>query len=162
MIFELREYDNILLKFSLQRAKLGEIVYHIEYVNDELKYLLPIGMTPDSEGLVRWLSSRVIPKNREFVDQILLRSGLSHNETIGIIQLSKGLSLNDSYWIVEEGFRGKFASYNLYENSFSRTLALIAYTGYGSTRTKGLLHRRNIPRMVCSENAGAELTRKFI
>ena len=49
MIFELREYDNILLKFSLQRAKLGEIVYHIEYMNDELKYLLPIGMTPDSE-----------------------------------------------------------------------------------------------------------------
>ena len=137
MIFELREYDNILLKFSLQRAKLGEIVYHIEYVNDELKYLLPIGMTPDSEGLVRWLSSRVIPKNREFVDQILSRSGLSHNDTIGIIQLSKGLSLNDSYWIVEEGFRGKFASYNLYENSFSRTLALIAYTGYGSTTHKG-------------------------
>ena len=137
MIFELREYDNILLKFSLQRAKLGEIVYHIEYVNDELKYLLPIGMTPDSEGLVRWLSSRVIPKNREFVDQILSRSGLSHNDTIGIIQLSKGLSLNDSYWIVEEGLRGKFASYNLYENSFSRTLALIAYTGYGSTTHKG-------------------------
>ena len=137
MIFELREYDNILLKFSLQRAKLGEIVYNIEYVNDELKYLLPIGMTPDSEGLVRWLSSRVIPKNREFVDQILSRSGLSHNDTIGIIQLSKGLSLNDSYWIVEEGFRGKFASYNLYENSFSRTLALIAYTGYGSTTHKG-------------------------
>ncbi|MCH5159305.1 MAG: XRE family transcriptional regulator [Clostridiales bacterium] len=137
MIFELREYDNILLKFSLQRAKLGEIVYHIEYVNDELKYLLPIGMTPDSEGLVRWLSSRVIPKNREFVDQILSRSGLSHNDTIGIIQLSKGLSLNDSYWIVEEGFRGKFASYNLYENSFSRTLALIAYTGYGSTTHNG-------------------------
>ena len=137
MIFELREYDNILLKFSLQRAKLGEIVYHIEYVNDELKYLLPIGMTPDSEGLVRWLSSRVIPKNREFVDQILSRSGLSHNDTIGIIKLSKGLSLNDSYWIVEEGFRGKFASYNLYENSFSRTLALIAYTGYGSTTHNG-------------------------
>ena len=137
MIFELRKYDNILLKFSLQRAKLGEIVYHIEYVNDELKYLLPIGMTPDSEGLVRWLSSRIIPKNREFVDQILSRSGLSHNDTIGIIQLSKGLSLNDSYWIVEEGLRGKFASYNLYENSFSRTLALIAYTGYGSTTHKG-------------------------
>lgn len=137
MTFELKQYDNVLLKFRLERTNLGEIVYQIDWVNDELKYLLPIGLTPNPEGLAKWLSSRVIPKNREFVDRILSRSGLSHNDTIGIIQLCKGLSLNDSYWIVEEGFSGKFASYNLYENSFARTLALIAYTGYGSTTHKG-------------------------
>lgn len=137
MIFELRQYDNVLLKFRLERTGLGEIVYHIDWVNDELKHLLPIGLTPNPEELAKWLSSRVIPRNREFVDQILSRSGLSHNDTIGIIKLCKGLSLNDSYWIVEEGFRGKFADYNLYENSFARTLTLIAYTGYGSTNCKG-------------------------
>jgi hypothetical protein len=41
----------------------------------------------------------------------------------------KGLSLNDSYWIVPEGFVGKFAEYNLYENRFSEILSLVAYTG---------------------------------
>ena len=121
----------------MDRTSLGEIVYNIDRINDELKHLLPIGLTPTSDGLAKWLSSRVIPKNREFVDQILSKSGLSANDTLGIIRLSKGLSLNDSYWIVEEGFAGKFADYNLYENSFARTLALIAYTGYGSNTRKG-------------------------
>lgn len=137
MIFELKQYDVILLKFRMERTSLGEIVYHIDWRNDELKHLLPIGLTPTSDGLAKWLSSRVIPKNREFVDQILSKSGLSSNDTLGIIRLCKGLSLNDSYWIVEEGFDGKFADYNLYENSFARTLALIAYTGYGTNTHRG-------------------------
>jgi hypothetical protein len=34
---------------------------------------------------------------------------------------------------VEEGFAGKFSDYNLYDNRFSRILALIAFTGYGSS-----------------------------
>lgn len=137
MVYEFRQYDNVLLKFSLARKNLDEFSYDVQWVNDELKYLLPIGLTLDSNGIGKWLSSRVIPKNREFVDQILSRSGLSHNDTIGIINLCKGLSLNDSYWVVEEDFDGKFADYNLYENSFARTLALIAYTGYGSNTRKG-------------------------
>ncbi len=137
MIFSLKQYDNDLLKFSIEKKELGEMEYKIEWVNEESKHLLPIGLSLTSESLSKWLSSRVIPKNREFVDQILARSGLSHNDTIGIISLCKGLSLNDSYWIVEEGFTGKFADYNLYENSFTRTLALIAYTGYGTNNRKG-------------------------
>lgn len=52
----------------------------------------------------------------------------------GIIDVCKGLSLNDSYWVVPEGFDGKFAQYNLYENRFSERLSLIAYTGVGQSR----------------------------
>lgn len=137
MKYELRQYDNLLLTFYLDRMELGQLFYAIDYVNKDLIHLLPIGLEPTSESLSKWLSSRVIPKNREYVDQILSRSGLSHNDTIGIISLCKGLSLNDSYWVVEEDFSGKFADYNLYDNSFARTLALIAYTGYGSNTHKG-------------------------
>lgn len=137
MTFELKQYDNTLLKFSTNELNLGEIAYTIDCVNDEAKSLLPIGLQLTPQGIAKWLSSRVIPKNREFVDRILARSGLSHNDTLGIIKLCKGLSLNDSYWIVEEGFSGKFADYNLYQNSFTRTLALIAYTGYGSNTRRG-------------------------
>lgn len=71
MIFELKQYDNVLLKFRLERTNLGEIVYHIDCVNYELKHLLPIGVVPNPEGLAKWLSSRVIPKNREFVDMMI-------------------------------------------------------------------------------------------
>ena len=57
-----------------------------------------------------------------------------NNDTKGIIDVCKGLSLNDSYWVVPEGFEGTFAQYNLYENRFSEMLALVAYTGAGQSR----------------------------
>lgn len=137
MTYELRQYDDILLTFEVERSSLGEISYSIYWIDKSRKHLLPIGMEISDDGLGKWLSSRVIPKNREFVNQILARSGLSHNDTMGIINLCKGLSLNDSYWVVEKGFKGKFENYNLYSNSFARTLALIAYTGYGSVTRRG-------------------------
>lgn len=137
MTYELRQYDDILLTFEVERSSLGEISYSIDWVDESRKHLLPVGMEVSDDGLGKWLSSRVIPKNREFVDRILARSGLAHNDTMGIINLCKGLSLNDSYWVVEKGFKGKFENYNLYGNSFARTLALIAYTGYGSVTRRG-------------------------
>ena len=102
--------------------------------NSKYAKLLPLGLTLTDAGLLSWLKSRVIPKNREFVDKILSVYGLHHNNILGIIKLCLGLSLNDSYWIVPEGFEGKFAEYNLYENNFEKALSLIAYTGYGSVR----------------------------
>ena len=48
-----------------------------------------------------------------------------------------GLSVNDSYWIVPEGFEGKFKDCNLFENGFDKALSLIAWTGFGSVRPSG-------------------------
>lgn len=137
MLYELRQYDTPLLTFNLERKELDNFVFDVNWVDEKNKYLLPIGMTADSDGLSKWLKSRVVPKNREFVDRILAKSGLALNDVMGIINVCKGLSLNDSYWVVEHGFRGKFEDYNLYQNNFTRTLALIAYTGYGSNSKRG-------------------------
>ena len=68
-----------------------------------------------------------------FVEEILRTLDLSPNDTKGIIDVCKGLSLNDSYWIVPEGFEESFSQYNLYENRFSEMLALVAYTGAGGS-----------------------------
>ena len=87
-----------------------------------------------NEGVVKWLERRVIPKNRQFVDEILKTLGLSVNNTRGIIDVCMGLSLNDSYWVVPADFDGKHADYNLYENRFSEALSLVAYTGVGGSR----------------------------
>ena len=76
----------------------------------------------------------MIPKNRQFVDEILKTLGLSVNDTKGIMDVCMGLSLGDSYWVVPEGFEGKFDAYNLYENRFSEALALVAYTGARGSR----------------------------
>ena len=67
------------------------------------------------------------------MDEILKSLNLSPGDTRGIIDVCKGLSLNDSYWVVPEGFTGTFEQYNLYENRFSEILALVAYTGIGQS-----------------------------
>ena len=96
--------------------------------------MFPLGLEVTDRGLLEWLKSRVIPRNREFVDKILSVYGLDHNNILGIVKLCMGLSVNDSYWIVPEGFEGKFANYNLFENGFDEALSLIA--GFGSVRPK--------------------------
>ena len=90
---------------------------------------MPLDMDISGEGVLRWLQRRVIPKNRTFVDGILRTFGLSVGDTKGVVDVCKGLSLNDSYWVVPGGFKGKFADYNLYEYRFSEILSLVAYTG---------------------------------
>ena len=137
MNYELRLFNDVLLKFSYVRNELS-ITTEIFYVNEEKKHLLPHGLELTNEGFLSWLRTRTIPKNRQYVDVILSKLGLSSNDVMGIILVCKGLSLNDSYWIVEEKFKGTFEEYNLYENEFSNVLSLIAYTGYGSRRIGGL------------------------
>lgn len=84
-------------------------------------------------GLLKWLQRRVIPKNRAYAAEILKTFGLNVNDTKGIIDVCKGLSLNDSFWVVPQGFTGTFAQYNFYENRFSEILSLVAYTGIGQS-----------------------------
>ncbi|MCD8133369.1 MAG: XRE family transcriptional regulator [Clostridiales bacterium] len=133
-IYSLRIYDTELLRFSMGKQGLAGLVAQIRWINGAQEYLMPLDMERTGEGMIRWLEKRVIPKNRTFVDEILKTLGLSHNDTKGIIDVCKGLSLNDSYWVVPENFEGKFAQYNLYENRFSEMLALVAYTGAGGSR----------------------------
>lgn len=133
-IYSLRLYDTELMKFRMEERGLEGLVTEILSVNQDQAHLLPLDMEQSDEGVMKWLSRRVIPKNRTFVDEILKTLGLSHNDTKGIIDVCKGLSLNDSYWVVPDGFEGKFSQYNLYENRFSEMLALVAYTGAGQSR----------------------------
>jgi hypothetical protein len=129
--YELRLYDTPLLIFTLEERGLEGLVANIVSTNGQQQELLPLDMTLSGEGIVSWLEYRVIPKNRAFVDEILKSLNLSRGNTKGIIDVCKGLSLNDSYWIVPRGFAGSFAQYNLYDNRFSEILSLVAYTGSG-------------------------------
>ena len=117
-VYSIRIYDTELMRFSMEKQGLSGLVAEILYTNEEQAHLLPLDMERTGEGVIHWLERRVIPKNRAFVDEILKTLGLSHNDTKGIIDVCKGLSLNDSYWVVPEGFEGKFSQYNLYENRF--------------------------------------------
>ena len=123
---------SVLVTFSLEEKGLEGLVAEILSYDENKKHLLPINMELTPKSIIKWLSNRVIPKNRAFVDEILKIFGLSVNDTKGIIDICLGLSLNDSYWVTPVEFDGKYADYNLFENPFSEALSLVAYTGVGS------------------------------
>lgn len=132
MNYELKHYDLSLVRFSAtEDTNTPEI--KILWVNEGKKDLFPLDLELTDEGLAKWLKHRTIPKNRAYVHNFLSKCGLNINRPMTIIRVSKGLSLNDCYWVVEEGFEGTYDKYNLYDNRFSQVLALIAFTGYGSS-----------------------------
>lgn len=95
--YSLRLYDDEILAFTLEEKGLEGLKAHILSVNTEQRELFPLDLEVTDDGVIKWLERRVIPKNRAFVDEILKTLGLSINNTKGIIDVCKGLSLNDSY-----------------------------------------------------------------
>lgn len=137
MIYELKHFDTTVIKFSLVHEPLKGIVCKVVWFDESKKSYYPIGVEATDESVLSWLKSRTVPKNRGYVEVLLASMNLAENDLIGILNVCKGLSLNDSYWVVEDGFNGKFSEYNLYDNKFLTALSLIAYTGYGSVKAKG-------------------------
>ena len=132
--YSLRLYDKDLVRFSMENRGIEGLKVYIKHIENDLMKLFPLDLELTDDGMLSWMERRVIPKNREFVQQILNTLGLSRNNTKGIIDVCKGLSLNDSYWIVPSDFTGSFADYNLYQNPFSEVLSLVAYTGIAGSK----------------------------
>lgn len=130
MSYYLKNFDEILIEFEIGKPGLEERVTSIIYVNEKKRNLFPAGLEVSLNGLTKWMQHRSIPKNRTYVHEILAAYGLKQGDYKGIIDICKGLSVNDSYWIVDSEFKGNFDEYNLYENPFSDILAMVAYTGY--------------------------------
>ena len=132
MNYELKHFDTTLVRFSAtEDTNTPEI--KILWLNEAKKDLFPLDLELTDIGISKWLKHRTIPKNRAYVHNFLSKCGLNINRPMMIIKVSKGLSLNDCYWVVEEGFEGTYDKFNLYDNRFSQILALIAFTGYGSS-----------------------------
>ena len=138
MNYILKQFDEPLVKFSAT-TDTSEPEIQILWTNEEKAALLPLDLTLTPEGVSRWLRRRTIPKNRAYVHSLLAKCGLNLNRPLSIISVCKGLSLNDCYWVVEDGDTASFDKVNLYDNPFSNVLAELAFTGYGSSVRTSLL-----------------------
>lgn len=130
--YSIKLYDDEIMSFRAEKHY-DEISIEVLSVTESMRHLFPYDLHPNRDSILRWLRRRVIPKKRAFFREILHSLDLQPNDTLGIIDVCKGLSLNDSFWVVPRGFDASFSDYNLYENPFSEVLSIIAYTGYGST-----------------------------
>jgi len=128
----LKLFDENLIKFDMHKTIDG-ISTDVLWINNDRRTMLPLGVNGENESLAKWIKSRTIPANRAYVQNFLAKLNLNEKDTKGIIDICKGLSLNDCYWIADEDFKESFAKVNLYDNHFSRTLSYIAFTGYGSS-----------------------------
>lgn len=113
--FEYEKYKELEEPFK------GFLKYNFKNIQILNKELLPINfsISKDTSGLKRWIEKRRIPKNRQNMLDILnyeLESlDLKPNNLMNYIDISYGLSLNDSYWIVpDDGKEYLWKDYNLY------------------------------------------------
>ena len=154
MNYILKQFDEPLVKFSAT-TDTSDPEIQILWTNEEKAAFLPLGLTLTPDGLSRWLRRRTIPKNRAYVHSLLAKCGLNLNRPLSIISICKGLSLNDCYWVVEDGDTASFGKVNLFDNPFSNVLAELAFTGYGSSASAlPCSPARSLPPTECSANAG--------
>ena len=135
--YELRLYDRALLVFSAMADAFGNVSFSVLDSDDDARSLPPPDARPETDlpqRVARYARRAEEPTIR---GQDLAQAGLTPGDTMGIIDVCLGLSINDAYWVVPEGFAGTFAAYNLFDNELDEALALTAYTGYPSTQ-----HRR--------------------
>ena len=102
-------------------------------VNEAERQFLPIDMFGQvtDESLWKWISTRTVPRGRKYILSALRQLGIPSDDIRAIVEFSRGLSLNDVYWIVADGFSGSWSDYNLYDNDFSEDIAVLALTGLG-------------------------------
>lgn len=135
-MYSLKLFNKTLLKFDMFNDPTLKI-RNIDIVLDD-RDLFPEVLKKDinEDSIKEFLVNRIIPKNRAFVKDILTSYGLDVRDIKGVIDISKGLSLTDSYWVISDESLD-FEKYNLFDNEFSKTLSLIAFTGYTS-KVKGI------------------------
>ena len=125
----LRHRDRELLRFEWVEPQGVRVVS----VNEAERRFLPLEMhgIANDETLWTWLTRRTVPRNRRNIEELMARIGLSSRNVKGIIELCRGLSLNDVYWVVHDGCEDAWKDFNLYKNDFSDAIAQMAFSGVG-------------------------------
>lgn len=143
--YTLRSKDVPLVSFSLYAEKLvhkaKEILsYSIEITNNyhENQKLLPKNLPADftAAQLLTWINKRKAPKNRQFVDKLMLSIEDDANP-LKYVDICHALSLNDAYWITNDLVEEHWCDYNLYQHPMDKVLAYVAFTGF-TTKITGL------------------------
>ena len=125
----LKHRDRELLRFEWLEPQ----GVHVLSVNEDERRFLPLEMKGQAtdEALWTWLTRRTVPRNRRNIEELMARLGLNTRNIKGIIGISRGLSLNDVYWVAEDDFHGTWHDVNLYSNAFSEAISLVAFAGVG-------------------------------
>lgn len=128
--YHIKLYDRPLAQFQFAPTLTGFRAECLEVDSSALSLLpLNLAQVQNDIELVRFLESRRIPKGRAYLEEVLRPYGLAPSDTKGIIDLSRGVSVNDAYSVVPADDDIPYSQYNLFDNAFDEVLQVIAYTG---------------------------------
>lgn len=124
------EHDYVLMNKDLPLTS-----FHLKDIGNELFTVSNVEIlnsSPfNSEKLQELLESRKPAKNREYLEKLLKQMQI--NSISGYLDVSYGLSLNDTLWFkpADAGDEINWTTLNLYDNEFNETIAHFAFCGQG-------------------------------
>ena len=132
-IYALKHFDNTLIEFVFNTDILSLNSVHILSINDSQKKYLPVSLSLSDDGLSAWLKKRSAPRKRKYIKELMRNMSLNINNVQSLLDISKGLSLNDAYWICKKSKDNKEEKYkdvNLYDNPFPTDISFAAFSGF--------------------------------
>lgn len=78
---------------------------------------------------MEWASNRMLSIGRSYAKEILNALRLPQSNRYAVCKACRGLSLEDAYWIREEGDRKSWEEVNLFRNPFSLFITELALSG---------------------------------
>ena len=147
MEYVLKNKDKAVLKFKVENIETKSMVTNTIELNQKLveieiieSALFPknLPLNDLERNLELWIKDRKVPQNRAFVENIIATYAINGKEQLmDYIDVSLGLSLNDSFWIVPSDKDYKWKDYNLYDNEFDEALEKASF-GEELLKIKGL------------------------
>ncbi len=93
---------------------------------------LPFALRRESLSFVdfmEWASNRTLSIGRSFAKEILNTLRLSQNNRFAVCRACRGLSLEDAYWIRQEGDEAAWEEVNLFHNALSLYITEVSLSG---------------------------------
>lgn len=121
-MFQLMNKNKLIATFDVSRVMGTDILTDIK-IHDRL----PLGVT--DKKLQQWVTSRYAAKHRSQLAGYL--NSMKADTTIGYIKLTHSVSINDTYWIKEDGESLTWEDVSLYTNDFDEAVQHLAFDGGG-------------------------------
>lgn len=123
--YYLKQKNNLVAEANFEENKDGMVDMDMSNEVIHRKDLLPF----DFVNMKQFIATRKPLMNRAFVINLLASIG-TMGYPVKHIDVTLGLSLNDTYWILPEKHKNlKYEDYSLYDNDFSEALSVVAFTG---------------------------------
>ena len=122
MRYQLMCKDDVRAEFDINR-----VADECRVSNIDIKGILPIGC--DTNTLNSWVNKRNASKHREHLQAFL--HSINCNDTIGFLELTHGISINDCYWVRKYGEDVSWSAVSPYDNEYDELRQRLSFDGNG-------------------------------